>query len=365
MSYQVFTNSRKIRVCPISAFWLLLTALLAIVILSSCSNQRSISRSYTKPLDKTLVSENEDKNTSNEFNQLLAEAKKKSGTKIKNKSIQNSPTQEDSVSNSDQVGEILLPKFDDLLKTMSQDLASVKSDITHLKNDNVEIKSSLEEIKDALRHIYEKNKRAAYVGEVPPQTTQPATPQQTTAKNRTITSEEHQKQLPETPKRTILSNESLNSTTSNTQKTTSKNSNQQEEKPMATASQNSQTQNTTNDIRLTSALGLIKDKNYKQAINELIAILNNTNDGNLKGSTQYYLGESHLNLKNYDKAIDSYKNVLKSPKTDLYDDSQYKIANAYYQKGDNSIAKMEFQTLVKKYPTSQYLPFARKMLQQL
>lgn len=394
MHYQDLMNSSKIRVCPISAMWLLLTLLLSILLLSSCTTPKSINRSYTKPLEKTTshrpIDEKDDVNTKgssdkdDEFNKLLKEAKSKN-TNNKNKTI--SKNADDNL-NKAAINEEM-PKFDELLKSMNKDIENIKQDVVVLKNDNVEIKSSLEEIKEALRVIHKNEPRKSVVGDLSNDNNEIKVNSSKQTSERPIYTEQDKLSSTPKPKKNILSNEAVNqkkNKNTDTQ-TNSKNnsiaSNQSitkkqsedkvtplpsktviPEKPVADV-QKKENSNAPADSKLTIAMSNIKSKNYKQAINDLIEILNSTNNENLKGETQYYLAESHFGLKDYDKAIDSYKNVIKSPKQDLYDDSQYKIADSYYKKGKNDIAKAEYQNLVKKYPTSQYLPIARKMLQQL
>lgn len=394
MKYQELFDSNKIRICPISAMWLLLTLLVSIFILTSCSTPSSISRSYTKPIEKLvdnkLVNKNETDNQSNdqdEFSKLMNEAKKKDSKSKKNKNNDNT-TSAKSISS--------LPKFDEMVMKLDKDVSEIKSDVIALKNDNVEIKSSLEEIKDVLRSINDKRAKVSVVGDInetekykQPKSESPIIASNTPSENKNLNNFISNAQISK-PKKVILSNEKINERNieRKTEKNQVKNVVPKESKITKEIKSIPETKNTINnniqpkvsstdntpkeatkdapkDDKLSIAMDNIKSKKYKEAINDLIDLLNTTNNANLKGETQYYLGESHLNLRNYDKAIDYFKSVLKSPKTDYYDDSSFKIADSYYKKGDKSNAKNEFQNFVKNYPSSNYLPFARKMIQQL
>lgn len=380
MKYQELINTKKISICPISAMWLLLTLLLSFFVLMSCSTPSSVSRSYTKPIEKLVENksdaknENTDASSNDEFSKLLSEAKKKNSNNSKtSKNKKNNFTNgSNSISS--------LPKFDEMVAKIDKDVNEIKSDIINLKNDNVEIKSSLEEIKDVLRSINdrsinEKRAKVSVVGDLnetsdykqtnqQPKSQIPVIADNKPAENKNVKSNYK-------PKRVILSNEKINEK----QNEKIKENKEIKEPKVVTATPNetnkpkvvdevSKKENT-QDEKLSIAMNNIKSKKYKEAINELIEVLNSTNNANLKGETQFYLGESYLNLRNYDKAIDYFKSVLKSPNTDYYDDSSFKIADSYYKKGDKSSAKNEFQNFVKNYPSSNFLPFARKMIQQL
>lgn len=380
MKYQELINTKKISICPISAMWLLLTLLLSFFVLMSCSTPSSVSRSYTKPIEKLVENksdaknENTDASSNDEFSKLMSEAKKKNS----NNSKTSKNKKNDFTTGSNSISS--LPKFDEMVAKMEKDVNEIKSDIINLKNDNVEIKSSLEEIKDVLRSINdrsinEKRAKVSVVGDInetsdykqtnqQPKSQIPVIADNKPAENKNVKSNYK-------PKRVILSNEKINEK----QNEKIKENKEIKENKVVTATPNetnkpkvvdevSKKENT-QDEKLSIAMNNIKSKKYKEAINELIEVLNSTNNANLKGETQYYLGESYLNLRNYDKAIDYFKSVLKSPNTDYYDDSSFKIADSYYKKGDKSSAKNEFQNFVKNYPSSNFLPFARKMIQQL
>jgi|GEM_PF-4490176 len=382
MKYQELINSKRISICPISAMWLLLTLLLSFFVLVSCSTPSSVSRSYTKPIEKLVVNKSESNNAStntstdkDEFSKLMSEAKSKdnkSSNSSKNKSSKNKNNDFSTSSNTISS----LPKFDEMVLKLEKDVSEIKSDVTSLKNDNVEIKSSLEEIKEVLRSINEKRAKVSVVGDMNENDIYKQSKSEIPNIAANKPTENRNLDYDIKPKKVILSNEKINE--KNQAKNITKNTAPKETKEVKVIQEikNNNPQTKPNvadnsakeapkDDKLSIAMDNIKSKKYKEAINDLIDVLNSTSNANLKGETQYYLGESHLNLRNYDKAIDYFKSVLKSPKTDYYDDSSFKIADSYYKKGDKSSAKNEFQNFVKNYPSSNFLPFARKMIQQL
>ena len=404
MNYQDLVNSNKIRICPISAMWLLLTLLLSILLLASCTTPKSVNRSFTKPLEKTTSYETKDNNEvsnsekDDEFNRLLKEAKSKDKSNKNNEGKNKKALPKSSNDNLDKADaveidkdnnkdNIAIPKFDDLLNSLNKEVENIRTDVTTLKNDNVEIKYSLEEIKEALRVINKNDSRKSVVGDMNMETNLNQNPNtipndKKVKEERPIYTEQDKLSANKSkPKMSILSNEAVKESkneSNNGKKvkektiTSDQNNSNKKNKEISNkdinnkiVNKNENNQNLPVDSKLSLALNNIKSKNYKQAINELIDILNSTNNESLKGETQYYLAESQLGLKDYDKAITSFKNVIKSPKQDLYDDSQFKIADTYFKKGNKDVAKVEYQNLVKKYPNSQYLPIARKMLQQL
>ena len=93
------------------------------------------------------------------------------------------------------------------------------------------------------------------------------------------------------------------------------------------------------------------DGNYSQSLvmfNELLA-LENIND--LTDNCQYWLGEIHYSLKNYNQAINSFNNVFayKNNNKGVY--AQYKLGLCYLRIKDTDSAVDAFRKVVTNYPT--------------
>ncbi len=113
------------------------------------------------------------------------------------------------------------------------------------------------------------------------------------------------------------------------------------------------------------AIDLLTHNNFTKAIFYLKKALEKENTAIAISECNYYLGESHLGLNQYEKAIIHFTIVINGAQSDKKDDAQVKIAEAYVKSGKQQEAKEAFITLINDYPRSSYLPKARKMVQQL
>ncbi len=125
-----------------------------------------------------------------------------------------------------------------------------------------------------------------------------------------------------------------------------------------------ETKNKTKDD-IKNVQSIINSKNYQAAIQKLNNLINKTKDPIKITVCNFYLGESHYGLKQYDKAIDYFRKVLQNGNTDKNDDAQFSIAEAFYKLGNIKEAKREYKIFVRNYPKSEKIPDARKILQQI
>ncbi|MBI3259773.1 MAG: tetratricopeptide repeat protein [Ignavibacteriae bacterium] len=114
-----------------------------------------------------------------------------------------------------------------------------------------------------------------------------------------------------------------------------------------------------------SAMSLISKKQYEEAINLLNETLKTEKNSETLSNTYYWLGESYFGTSKFDQAISNFQKVLTYKNSTKLDDSQLMIAEAYQRLGRNDEAKKAFQKLVDYYPTSEFVPRAKKMLQKL
>ncbi len=114
-----------------------------------------------------------------------------------------------------------------------------------------------------------------------------------------------------------------------------------------------------------SAMSLISKKQYDEAINLLNETLKTEKNSETLSNTYYWLGESYFGTSKFDQAISNFQKVLTYKNSTKLDDSQLMIAEAYQRLGKNEEAKKAFQKLVDYYPTSEFVPRAKKMLQKL
>lgn len=110
---------------------------------------------------------------------------------------------------------------------------------------------------------------------------------------------------------------------------------------------------------------LFNAREYNAAIQVFESLLASNASHNLADNAQYWIGESHYALRQYDKAILDFEKVFTFTKSNKSDDAQFKLGLCYIRKGDNSKAREEFQRLLDIYPKSEYASRAQKHLATL
>jgi len=73
-----------------------------------------------------------------------------------------------------------------------------------------------------------------------------------------------------------------------------------------------------------------REKNFKETLTIYYRILKKENNQSIVDAARYFAGQSHYYLKNYDTAINVFKNI--SSKSDYYDGALYTTALAYLKK---------------------------------
>jgi TolA-binding protein len=109
----------------------------------------------------------------------------------------------------------------------------------------------------------------------------------------------------------------------------------------------------------------IDSRRYHQAISKLESKIASEKEKVIVIHYTFLLGESYYGMKDYNKAINSYTKVVKSGANEQQDNAQVRIAECYLRVGKSEDAKDAYKILIVKHPRSEYVPQARKMLQQL
>ncbi len=103
-------------------------------------------------------------------------------------------------------------------------------------------------------------------------------------------------------------------------------------------------------------------RNYKTAIEYFEALLASSSTNSLADNAQYWIGESHYALRQYDAAIIDFEKVLTFPRSNKKADAQFKLGLCYLRKGDKEKAAEEFNRLKADYPNSRNVSRAEKLL---
>lgn len=114
-----------------------------------------------------------------------------------------------------------------------------------------------------------------------------------------------------------------------------------------------------------NAMNLISKKQYDEAIGLLSEVIKSEKNPETLANSYYWLGESNFGTGKFDQAIFYFQKVNTFKNSTKLDDSQLMIAESYQRLGRNEEARKAFQKLVDYFPTSEYVPRAKKMLQRL
>ncbi|MCX6639444.1 MAG: tetratricopeptide repeat protein [bacterium] len=113
------------------------------------------------------------------------------------------------------------------------------------------------------------------------------------------------------------------------------------------------------------ARGLFEKKSFKQAEAIYTALLQSEPDHKLASNCQYWLGECYYGQKQYETALAEFQRVFTYAKAPKADAAQLKIAVCYMQLKKYEEAREELNRLLSAYPSSEYVPRARALLDQL
>jgi len=149
-----------------------------------------------------------------------------------------------------------------------------------------------------------------------------------------------------------------------------KKENQNEQKPVIADGESGATkQEPKNDSLMGSsyrnALRLISRREYTQAIPHLQSAIAKPENAATKLNAQYWLGEAMFATGNYEQALTQFNMILSQKNSSKLDDAMIMIGETYYRQGRKDEAIKTFNKLISTFPTSEFIPRARKRLQQL
>jgi TolA-binding protein len=104
---------------------------------------------------------------------------------------------------------------------------------------------------------------------------------------------------------------------------------------------------------------------YQGAIDALQSLLKQNPNNPLADNCQYWIGECYFGLKQFQTAIIEFQKVFAYVQNDKYDDAQLMIAQAYNRMGQKDRARVEFETFINNYIDSEYLPIAKRKMENI
>ncbi|MBN1996769.1 tetratricopeptide repeat protein [candidate division KSB1 bacterium] len=115
-------------------------------------------------------------------------------------------------------------------------------------------------------------------------------------------------------------------------------------------------------IAYEKALGNFYSRNYSQAISDLQSLKERFPYHKLVSNCQYWIGECYFGMGNYQKALESFRDVFNYGFSYKKDDATLMLGRCYYKMNDRENAKNYFQELLDSYPDSEYIDKARQWL---
>jgi TolA-binding protein len=113
------------------------------------------------------------------------------------------------------------------------------------------------------------------------------------------------------------------------------------------------------------ALQLFNQREYQKAADLFQACLDDGIAPERRDNCEYWIGECDYGLKKYNDAIAHFTKVFDYKITEKRDESQVMIANCYYAMGDKMKAREAYERLIKVFPASPYVNFAKERLAKL
>ncbi len=118
-------------------------------------------------------------------------------------------------------------------------------------------------------------------------------------------------------------------------------------------------------MRYDDARAEFEARNYNAAIPLFESLLSASSQHSLSDNAQYWIGECHFALGQYNAAILDFEMVFTFPKSNKLDDAQYKLGLCYLKKGDKTKAREEFDRFLRDFPNSVLASKAEKHLSQI
>ncbi len=352
--------------------WLIFSSIACMILVSSCS-PRSVRYNNQKPVSKTVSQENKDYRHLKR-NEIKPDDKKSNNNKDntnkidefanlieqKNKTIDFSESYQpkDFQEHSQEESETSVPSLSQQLKKLSEEQATTRTKVDKLGTDVEEIKTSLSQI----RRYLDESKTTTPTKGKPTKSTNTS---KTQSSNSSIILPDEQVEN----EKKIVNNSSENALKGGGNFTIAPVAAKTPEKPVVEEVKlpdkvEDLNGNTSESIYQT-AITDFERKDYSSAVANMKAAIDTSKDNVFISKCNYWLGEAYYMLQNFSVAIEFYRKTLKEKKSPYRDKAQMMIAESLLRLGNAEKARIYYQTLINENPNSEYIPKARKMLQQL
>lgn len=114
-----------------------------------------------------------------------------------------------------------------------------------------------------------------------------------------------------------------------------------------------------------TGLRAFNSRNYKDAIKIFTDVLAKFPSGEYTDNANFWIGESFYSLGEFTSAIKSYEKVLTFKSSSKADDAQFKLGVTYNKMGQQALAKQELDKIINRYPASEYVSRAKKLLDEI
>jgi TolA-binding protein len=107
------------------------------------------------------------------------------------------------------------------------------------------------------------------------------------------------------------------------------------------------------------------NKNYTEAVTYFRRLIQQYPNHALAASSQFWLGQTLFEMKDYNQAVDELYRVLNYDRSLKQDDSLFLLGRAYLEMSDSNRAKESFARLLREYPASEFSSQAQNYLARL
>lgn len=370
------TNIRRIK-----NSWLPLAIIATVLLISGCAAPRGVKSkgNFSKSSNNSekVVAKNKDasKPSITTEQKYIAEINAMNPEQ-NNSGDENSPTNNEQNNNSIKK----LPTLREQMKSVEQEQINIKSDIKELKQDVKDMKNRIEGIQSNVNN--NTVQPDAIAGELVADKLAPNNDEYTLLSDEKAAAPE-KKVEPAPVKKVKKEKKATKVSKKSKSKNISKNeANKSEKNALAIKDEakhkvepaKNQTEIKTEETKplaqgetasFDDALTSFKSGDYNLAIDKFSKVASASKDNKTSSNCNYWIGESYFGLKQYDKAIAYFQKVINAKGSPKTANAQIMIAEANIRLGKIPEAKKAFQTVVEKYPRSEYIARAKKMLQQL